>query len=66
MIPKPEPGDLPGSPERTGPPGRGPEPIPLLFQSLEDIEELKKNVKALNEKIKELEGRIQTLESKKE
>ncbi len=63
MIPTPRPGDVPDSPERTGPPNRGLEPTPLLFQGLEDIEELKKAVKTLNEKVQDLESRIQNLEN---
>ena len=65
MIPTPRPGNIPESPERAGPPGRGTDPTPLLFQSLEDIEELKKAVKALNEKNKDLERRLQALEEKR-
>ncbi len=65
MIPTPRPGDLPESPEKAGPPGRGPEPLPLLLQSLGEIEELKKTVKGLTEKMKELERRVQALESEK-
>ena len=65
MLPTPRPGDIPEQPEKTGPPGRGTDPIPLLFQSLEEIEELKKTVKALNEKTKELERRLQALEEQK-
>jgi hypothetical protein len=65
MIPTPRPGNIPESPEKTGPPGRGTDPTPLLFQSLEDIEELKRHVKALSEKTKELERRLQALEEQR-
>ncbi len=65
MIPTPRPGDLPEAPEKAGPPGRGAEPLPLLLQSLEEIEELKKTVKGLTGKLKELERRVQALESEK-
>lgn len=63
MIPTPRPSDVPDSPERTGPPGRGSDPTPLIFQGLEDIEELKKAVKTLNDKVRDLEARIQDIES---
>jgi len=56
---------MPEAPEKAGPPGRGPEPLPLLFQSLEEIEQLKKTVKGLTEKLKDLEKRVQALESEK-
>ena len=39
--------------------------MPLLFQSLEEIQNLKKAVKALTEKVSDLEGRVQALETKK-
>ena len=56
---------MPEPPEKTGPPGRGIDPTPLILQSLEEIEELKKTVKALTEKMKELESRLRNLESEK-
>ncbi len=65
MIPRPGASDIPESPEKIGPPVRGPEPLPLLFATLEDMEELKKMVKALGDKVKELEGRVRNLESEK-
>ncbi len=65
MIPTPRPGNIPESPEKTGPPGRGTDPTPLLVPSLEDIEELKKAVKALIEKNKDLERRLQALEEQR-
>ena len=65
LIPTPRPGDMPETPERPGPPGRGLDINPLLFQSLQDIEELKKTVKHLEESIKNLERRLQTLEEQK-
>jgi hypothetical protein len=65
MIPTPRPGNIPESPEKTGPPGRETDPTPLVLQSLEEIEELKKTVKALGEKMKELERRLQALEEQR-
>ena len=65
MIPRTGVGDIPESPEKTTPPSRGTEQLPLLFASLEEMEELKKTVKALADKVKELEGRVRNLESEK-
>jgi len=65
MIPTPRPGNIPESPEKTGPPSRGSDPTPLILQSLEEIEELKKSVKALSEKMRELERRLEALEEKR-
>lgn len=64
MIPRPGAGDIPESPEKTGQPVRGPESLPLLFATIEDVDELKRVVKALGEKIKELEVWIQAIEGK--
>ena len=65
MIPRPGGSEIPESPEKTGPPVRGPEPLPLLFATIEDMEELRKAVKALGDKVKELEARVRNLESEK-
>lgn len=66
MIPTPKQNDIPESPERMGPPVRGPEPLPLLFATLQDLEDLKKVVKTLDGKVKDLEGRMQAIEGRKE
>ena len=65
MIPRPGAGDIPESPEKAGQPVRGPEPLPLLFATIEDMDELKRVVKALGERVKELEARIQAIEGGK-
>jgi len=65
MIPRPGASDLPEPPERTSPSVRGSEPPPLLLATLEELEELKKTVKALGDEVKEIEGRVRNLESEK-
>ena len=65
MIPRPSSGDIPESPEKTGLPVRGTEPLPLLFATIEDMEELRKIVKVLGDKVKDLETRVRNLESEK-
>ena len=66
MIPVPRgPGDLPVPPEEPRPAVRGGEPVPLVFQALEELESLKRSLADLLKRFDGLEHRVSALEAPK-
>lgn len=58
----PRPGDIPPGPEEPRPAVRGGEPLNLVFQALEEVDVLKRELGDLRKKLETLEHRVSALE----